>query len=114
MAEVLERSATFAPVQRDTPPPPKAAGGYLLGPKAKSALDNLPNPVSTPLDAAHASAKGAPPAAPAKAQKPAEKLAAKKAKAKADPAPTTSANEPASPAKPPKLDTWPFPTGARV
>jgi len=24
MAEVLERSATFAPVQRDTPPPPKA------------------------------------------------------------------------------------------
>jgi ParB/RepB/Spo0J family partition protein len=68
--------------------------------------------VSTPSNAAQApEAKAA--AAPADTAKPVLKPTAKKAKAKADPAPTTSANEPAAPAKPPKLDTWPFPTGAR-
>jgi len=97
-------------------------------------LDKLPaeaaKPVSTPPDAAHAAVKGAT-AAPryrnasgqtwsGRGKKPKwieEALSQGKTledfEAKANPAPASPANEPAAPAKAPKLDTWPFPTGVR-
>ena len=65
-------------------------------------------PALPPTDAAQASDKGAT-AAPAKGKG----KTATKPKAKADPAPASPANEAAAPPAPPKLDTWPFPAGAR-
>jgi len=69
----------------------------------------LPAETATdPTQAAQAHEEGAQPAAP---ENPKKKVAAKKPKAKAGPAPTTSANEPAAPVKP-SLGAWPFPVEA--
>jgi len=79
----------------------------------KTAKSKAAKPVSTPADAAHAGVKGAT-AAPADNAKPVLKPTAKKAKAKANPAPSSTANEPAAPAKTTAMAPWPFPTGAQV
>lgn len=101
---ILLSAAALVGLDADTLREPKVQPKTAKSKPAKTA--------STPSNAAQApKAKAA--AAPADNAKPVLKTTAKKAKAKADPAPTTSANEPAAPAKPPKLDTWPFPTGAR-
>lgn len=65
-----------------------------------------------PTQAAQAQGEGAADsAAPAK-PKGKKKTAAKKGEAKAEPAPTSSANEPAAPVKP--ISAWPFPTVAEA
>jgi ParB/RepB/Spo0J family partition protein len=76
--------------------------------------ETLRTPAPTPSQAAQANDEGATkPAAPAETK--GKKAAAKKPKAKADPAPTMSANEPAAPVENPGLaspSAWPFPVKA--
>jgi ParB/RepB/Spo0J family partition protein len=87
-------------------PPPEPAKVQSKTAKSKAA-----KPASTPSDAAHAGEISAT-AAPADSAKPVLKADAKKTKAKANPAPSSTANEAAAPPKSTPMPAWPFPTGA--
>lgn len=102
-----KRFGIDAEALREPPPePPKV--------QPKTAKTKAAKPASPPSDAAHAGAVGAT-AAQADNANPALKTDAKKAKAKANPAPSSTANEAAVPPKTlNQQPAWPFPMGAKT